>query len=74
MLKRSGFVVLSLSFIAYGVCLTLLIEGQVCFCKFGISVRPLAHILDTNIEGREEAGREQERGVVIVTVGWIEEK
>ena len=40
--------------IAHGVGLTSLIEGQECFRKFGISVRPLAHILDTNREGEED--------------------
>lgn len=60
--KEVGFVVLFLSFIAYGVGLTFLIEGQECFLKFGICVRPLAHIVDTNTEGREEAGREQPSG------------
>lgn len=34
--------------------LTSVIEVQECFLKFGISVRPLAHILDTNKKGKEE--------------------
>lgn len=73
--KEVVFVVLFFSFIAYGVGLTFLIEGQECFLKFGICVGPLAHIVDTNIEGREEAGREQQgEGGVIVTVVWMEEK
>lgn len=39
---------------ACAVGLTFLVEGQECFLKFGISVRPLAHILHTNKAGKEE--------------------
>lgn len=73
--KISGFVVLLLFLTACAVALTFPIEGQECFLKFGISVRPLAHILDTNKEGKEELRLEGEQekggGGGIVTVGWI---
>lgn len=49
---------------ACSVGLTFLIEGHECFLKFGICVRPLAHISDVNKEGKEERVREREGGVV----------
>lgn len=60
-LERSGFVVMLLFLTACSVGLTFLIEGHECFLKFGICVRPLAHISDAN---KEERAREREGGGV----------